>query len=79
MATTEQPEVPTAAAAEQKIDPWNVQGAVVDGQLQAIDYEKLIVEFGCKRIDDALLERFERVTGHRPHRFLRRGIFFSHR
>lgn len=26
-----------------------------------------------------LLERFERVTGQRPHRFLRRGIVFSHR
>lgn len=30
-------------------------------------------------IDDALLERFERVTGHKPHRWLRRGLFFSHR
>ena len=52
---------------------------MVDGQVQAIDYDKLIVEFGSKRIDDALLARFERVTGHKPHRFLRRGIFFSHR
>ena len=63
----------------QKIDPWNVEGAVIDGKVQAIDYDKLIVEFGCKRIDPALLERFERLTGKRPHRFLRRGIFFSHR
>jgi tryptophanyl-tRNA synthetase len=63
----------------QKIDPWNVQGAIVDGQVQAIDYDKLVVEFGSKRIDAELLARFERVTGHRPHRFLRRGIFFSHR
>ena len=28
---------------------------------------------------DALLERFERLTGHKPHRWLRRGLFFSHR
>jgi len=26
-----------------------------------------------------LLERFERLTGHKPHRWLRRGLFFSHR
>jgi tyrosyl-tRNA synthetase len=30
-------------------------------------------------IDAQLLERFERVTGHKPHRWLRRGLFFSHR
>jgi tyrosyl-tRNA synthetase len=30
-------------------------------------------------IDDALLERFEQATGHKPHRWLRRGLFFSHR
>lgn len=31
------------------------------------------------KIDHALLERFEKVTGHKPHRWLRRGLFFSHR
>lgn len=30
-------------------------------------------------IDQALLDRFEKVTGHKPHRWLRRGLFFSHR
>lgn len=30
-------------------------------------------------IDDELLQRFERLTGHKPHRWLRRGLFFSHR
>lgn len=30
-------------------------------------------------IDEELLARFERVTGKKPHRFLRRGIVFSHR
>ncbi|KEQ68222.1 tryptophanyl-tRNA synthetase [Aureobasidium namibiae CBS 147.97] len=30
-------------------------------------------------IDEDLLQRFEDVTGRRPHRFLRRGIVFSHR
>lgn len=43
------------------------------------DYTKLVEQFGTKLIDDALLKRFERVTGQKPHRFLRRQIAFSHR
>lgn len=35
--------------------------------------------FGSSKIDDELLDRFERITGKKPHHFLRRGIFFSHR
>lgn len=45
----------------------------------AIDYNHLIDQFGTKRIDDELLERFERLTGRKPHLLLRRGTFFSHR
>lgn len=57
-----------------------VQGEVgEDGVVKAIDYNKLVEEFGTKKIDDELLARFERVTGKRPHHFLRRGIVFSHR
>lgn len=77
------PEVPAEAAAQgskQTVDPWNVQGEVgADGQIKAINYDKLIEEFGTKKIDEELLARFERVTGKKPHHFLRRGIVFSHR
>lgn len=65
---------------DQVVTPWDVQGSVSsDGQQLAIDYDKLIDQFGTRRIDQAVLERFERLTGHRPHVFLRRGLFFSHR
>ncbi|KAG7450878.1 tryptophanyl-tRNA synthetase [Guyanagaster necrorhizus] len=65
---------------EQVVTPWDVQGSVSsDGKQQAIDYDKLIVQFGTRKIDDALLERFENLTGKKPHIFLRRGLFFSHR
>lgn len=65
---------------EQIVTPWDVQGSVsTDGKQQAIDYDKLIDQFGTRRIDQTLLERFEKLTGHRPHVFLRRGMFFSHR
>lgn len=67
------------SAASQNVTPWEVEGAVVDGIQQAIDYNKLIEQFGTRPIDDALLERFEKLTGRKPHIFLRRGTFFSHR
>jgi tryptophanyl-tRNA synthetase len=64
---------------EQNVTPWEVKGATVDGVLQAIDYNNLIHQFGTKLITTDLLERFEKLTGHKPHVFLRRGLFFSHR
>ncbi|KAG9111907.1 tryptophan--tRNA ligase, partial [Ceratobasidium sp. 392] len=71
---------PPPKPAEQNVTPWDVQGEVAaDGQVLAIDYDKLIEKFGTRRIDAALLERFEKLTGHRPHLLLRRGTFFSHR
>lgn len=60
--------------------PWDVKGSITtDGKQQGIDYEKLIDQFGTRRVDAALLERFEKLTGREPHIFLRRGMFFSHR
>lgn len=67
------------ATVTQHVTPWEVEGAVIDGVQQAIDYNKLIDQFGTRPIDDALLERFEKLTGRKPHVFLRRGVFFSHR
>lgn len=57
------------------VTPWNVTAASEAG----VDYNKLIKKFGSERITDELLNRFEKVTGTKPHHFLRRGIFFSHR
>ena len=36
-------------------------------------------DFGCERISEETIARVERLTGRRAHRFLRRGLFFSHR
>lgn len=58
---------------EQIVTPWEVSSA------SGIDYNKLIDRFGSSAIDSALLARFEKVTGHAPHPWLRRGYFFSHR
>ena len=65
---------------EQIITPFDVSGGVDEhGKPVAIDYDKLIDKFGSQRIDKTLLDRFEKVTGHRAHRLLRRGMVFSHR
>lgn len=56
---------------ETVVTPWDVSGVV--------DYNKLIEQFGSSTITDQLLQKFESLTGERPHLFLRRGIFFSHR
>jgi tryptophanyl-tRNA synthetase len=58
----------------QKITPWDVEGGD-DG----IDYDKLIRDFGSEKISQELLDRMERLTGRKPHHWLRRGLFFSHR
>lgn len=63
----------------QVVTPWEVEGAVVDGKAQTIDYSKLIAQFGTKAIGDELLTRFKNVTGQEPHYFLKKGIFFSER
>ncbi|KAK6481551.1 tryptophan--tRNA ligase [Huso huso] len=68
--------VPAAAEdGDDLVDPWTVATSNAKG----IDYEKLIVRFGSSKIEAELIERMERVTGQKAHRFLRRGIFFSHR
>ncbi|KAI0535589.1 tryptophanyl-tRNA synthetase [Xylaria digitata] len=72
--------VSNSVAQEQNITPWDVSGEIgQDGKVKPINYDKLVDQFGTKLIDDALLQRFEHVTGHKPHRLLRRGIVFSHR
>ncbi|PAV23327.1 tryptophanyl-tRNA synthetase [Pyrrhoderma noxium] len=77
--TTETKSV-NAQAHDQIVTPWDVQGSVSsDGKQSGIDYDKLIQQFGTRRVDETLLARFERLTGKRPHLLLRRGVFFSHR
>ena len=59
---------------EMKVDPFNVEGT--------IDYDKLVQQFGSTLIDNALMQRLQDLTKPRVphlHRFLRRGLFFSHR
>lgn len=71
---------PPVKAVEQKITPFDVSGGVDEsGKLLPVNYDKLVQEFGATPITPDLLARFEKVTGKKPHRFMRRGIVFSHR
>ncbi|KAF2458549.1 hypothetical protein BDY21DRAFT_385081 [Lineolata rhizophorae] len=62
----------------QDINPWSVTGTIVDGKLQAINYNHLVETFGTRVITDDL-QRFKHVTGHEPHVLMRRGLVFTHR
>lgn len=71
---------PASKAVAQEINPWDVQAAKDEqGNVLEFDYEAISNKWATKLIDADLLARFERVTGHKPHRWLRRGLFFSHR
>ncbi|KAF9921589.1 tryptophan--tRNA ligase [Linnemannia zychae] len=59
---------------EQIVDPWNVQGAIVDGKQLGIDYDRLIEAFGNRTIDEATLKRMETLTGRKPHVLLCRDL-----
>jgi tryptophanyl-tRNA synthetase len=59
---------------EQTITPWEASS-----NNSPINYTKLLTDFGCSPITTELLERFERLTKQKPHHFLTRGIFYSHR
>lgn len=65
---------------EQQIDPWSVDaGKDSEGNALAFDYVAMAKKWNTQLIDEKLLERFTKLTGHKPHRWLRRGLFFSHR
>ncbi|KAK3707860.1 tryptophan--tRNA ligase [Vermiconidia calcicola] len=65
---------------KQQIDPYNVAGEIDDsGNTKAIDYDRLIEEFGTQPLTEHHLRRFEEVTGKPAFRLMRRKLFFSHR
>ena len=79
-AAPENPPSLASKAIAQLVTPFDVSGGTDEtGKELAIDYEKLTRDFGATPISSALLERFEKVTGKKPHRFMRRGIVLSHR
>ncbi|HKL23683.1 MAG TPA: tryptophan--tRNA ligase [Candidatus Nanoarchaeia archaeon] len=53
-----------------KVNPYEIKGKV--------DYDKLIKEFGVKKIDNFLIKRIEKIAGE-VHPYLKREIFFTHR
>ena len=75
-ATNPEPQTdPNAEEVEDVVDPWTVSSASDKG----VDYEKLTKRFGCQTIDDALIQRIEKVTGRKCHHMIKRGVFFAHR
>ena len=51
------------------VTPWDVKGN--------IDYDKLVRQFGTKKLDTKILTKFKRLV-KKDHPYLRRKIFYSH-
>lgn len=65
----------TKREGEDVVTAFNIVAASEKG----IDYEKLLVKFGCSPLTEDLKQKIERLTGMKPHRFIRRDIFYCHR
>ena len=52
--------------------------AILDAPTNA-KHDEFIATSKAQWIDQRLLDRFTQLTGRKPHRYLRRGIVFSHR
>lgn len=48
-------------------------------EVQIVDYNKLLDDFGCSRITTDLVKKIEKLTNVPAHPWLKREIFFSHR
>lgn len=81
MSTEQQQQAPAPGQQhqDQKVTPWDVEGEVVDGVVKAIDYGKLMKQFGCQPLTDEMIARLERLTGRKAHVLIRRGMFYCHR
>jgi tryptophanyl-tRNA synthetase len=75
MAAAVSSEVEMEEVQEQVVTPWEVEAK--DGG--KIDYNKLIKDFGCQKVEPEMVARVEKLTGKPAHPFLRRGVFFAHR
>jgi len=65
---------------EGEVDEDVVTGTeVLAASDKGIDYDKLVDKFGCFKMTPELYDKIEKLTGAKPHRFIRRGIFFCHR
>lgn len=73
--TSSTPEEETVAEEQEMVvDPFQVVGK--------IDYDKLVAQFGSQVLTPSLIDRLRAATvdpSKHMHRFIRRGIFFSHR
>src|SRR5262245_44831392 len=60
---------------EDLVTPWEVAATGEAG----VDYNKLLVRFGCQKLNDLQLKRLESLCNKPAHHYLRRDIFFAHR
>lgn len=64
---------------EQKITPWTVEAEKDGDKMTAIDYDRVISQFGCEKCTPELFKELATVTRKPLHRLLRRNLAFAHR
>lgn len=64
---------------EQIVTPWVAKGAKTDGKTLTINYDKIITQFGCQKLECTILQRLENLTKKKTHHLLKRNIVFAHR
>ena len=72
---TETDQTPPEEQTEDVVTAFDIQAATDAG----INYDKLVEQYGCFKLFDEHVEKLAELTGKKPHRFLRRRIFFCHR
>eukprot|EP00042_Codosiga_hollandica_P052977 m.681672 g.681672 ORF g.681672 m.681672 type:complete len:551 (+) comp58600_c1_seq4:211-1863(+) len=82
-ATTETTESAAAAAPATEAAPAEEPKQIVTPfeviADKGVNYDRLIEDFGTERVTADHVARIQKLTGKPAHRFLRRGIFFTHR
>lgn len=64
---------------EQIVTPWVAKGAKSDGKTLTINYDKIISQFGCQKLNADILDRLHKITKKKVHHLLTRNIVFAHR
>uniref|UniRef100_A0A915DPC2 Tryptophan--tRNA ligase, cytoplasmic n=1 Tax=Ditylenchus dipsaci TaxID=166011 RepID=A0A915DPC2_9BILA len=57
------------------VTPWNV----TTNSARGVNYEKVMVQFGCQALDRDLVTNISNLSKKKAHLMLRRGLFYAHR
>jgi tryptophanyl-tRNA synthetase len=66
------------ASVESTQHPSQVVNPLVATSTNGFDYDRLVNQFGLKRIDSSLKDRLEKITGMENHHLIKRNLVYAH-